>query len=42
MDLSPIVTSTTEVYSLPAKETVDESLSFGQNKRFKVKLQRLN
>lgn len=41
-DLSPIVTSTTEVYSLSAKETVDESLSFGQNKRFKVKLQRLN
>ncbi len=42
MDLSPIVTTTTEVYSLPAKETVDESLSFGKNMRFNVKLQRLN
>ncbi|MDF1643273.1 MAG: hypothetical protein P1U80_03715 [Pseudomonadales bacterium] len=42
MDLSPIVTTTTEVYSLPAKETVNESLSFGKNMRFKVKLQRLN
>ncbi len=42
VDLSPIVTTTTEVYSFPAKQAVDESLSFGKNMRFNVKLQRLN
>ena len=42
MDLSPIVTTTSEVYSLPTKETVDESLPFGKSMIFKVKVQRLN
>lgn len=42
MNLSPIVTTTTEVYSFPAKEAVDESLPFGKSMIFKVKLQPLN
>lgn len=42
MDLSPVVSTTTEVYSFPAKEGVDESLPFGKGMVFNVKLRPLN
>lgn len=42
IDLSPIVTTTTETYSFPTTEPIDQSLLFGKSMRFKVTLQRLN
>jgi len=38
-DLSPVVTTTTEAYSFPAKDGVDESHPFGNNMIFRVTLQ---
>jgi len=38
-DLSPIVSTTTQTYSLLAKDGVSESRAFGENVVFRVKLQ---
>lgn len=40
-DLSPIVTTTTETYSFPVTDGVDESNPFGENMKFRVILQAL-
>jgi len=40
-DLSPIVTTTKQAYSLLAKDGVSESRAFGENMAFRVKLQSL-